>query len=309
VISERKSFSHPTNGIFCEIPYVYGVPQAFTTISLWAAPPGGSKGSVNWASCPPTVVDANRRVGRKPRYGLWRHSPFVHTWGAAFQLGLPLGAPVGFGGLGHPRFCNASRGYHFKWLTTLSSMSIVDVALGSGLSILPTPSSAFRAAGKRWLEEILASDKEMQSLKELYPDLASELPPNAVGESALLPSGRLALSLSDAVEEALTKVMSWEFYFRTPDDLPFHAPSVRTAVRKFVSKLEKAPPIAGRYSRVKKDWGQKQARFLSPNTIPVAASTWSVLRQSCKPRSPVGLVKQPETKRKCGKPSRTRCLA
>ena len=25
-------------------------------------------------------------------------------------------------------------------------------------------------------------------------------------------------------------------------------------------------------------------------------STWSVLRQSCKPRSPVGLVKQPETK-------------
>jgi len=25
------------------------------------------------------------------------------------------------------------------------------------------------------------------------------------------------------------------------------------------------------------------------------ASTWSVLRMSCKPRSPVGLVKQPET--------------
>ena len=30
-------------------------------------------------------------------------------------------------------------------------------------------------------------------------------------------------------------------------------------------------------------------------------STWSILRQSCKPRSPVGLVKQPENKRKCGK--------
>src|SRR5689334_11819539 len=38
-------------------------------------------------------------------------------------------------------------------------------------------------------------------------------------------------------------------------------------------------------------------------------STWSILRQSCKPRSPVGLVKQPETKSKCGEPSRTRCLA
>src|SRR5918995_965313 len=29
-------------------------------------------------------------------------------------------------------------------------------------------------------------------------------------------------------------------------------------------------------------------------------STWSVLRQSCKPRSPVGLVKQPGKQRKCG---------
>ena len=36
-------------------------------------------------------------------------------------------------------------------------------------------------------------------------------------------------------------------------------------------------------------------------------STWSVLRQSCKSRSPVGLVKQPG-KRKCGERSRTRCL-
>jgi hypothetical protein len=38
------------------------------------------------------------------------------------------------------------------------------------------------------------------------------------------------------------------------------------------------------------------------------SATWSILRQSCKPRSPVGLVKQPETKRKCGRQSRTRRL-
>jgi hypothetical protein len=72
------------------------------------------------------------------------------------------------------------------------------------------------------------------------------------------------------VEEALTKVMSWEFYFRVPNDLPAHAPSIRTAVRKFVSKISRVEPRAGRYRKVKEDWGHKLARFIDPKSIPVA---------------------------------------
>jgi hypothetical protein len=164
-----KSFFHHSKGLFCERPYKNGGPEKFQSVSVWSAPPGGSKGQITWYGQPGTAVDRLKSVDIAPKRGLWGFTPFYHHFAVAYQLGIPVGAPVGHGGLNHPGYPAASRTNHYQWLTTLNSMSISELAGGTGLAILPGPSQALSSGGRSYLRTLEEERDKVKAYNATLP--------------------------------------------------------------------------------------------------------------------------------------------
>jgi hypothetical protein len=143
VISKPKSFLHRSKGIFCEKPYVRGVPKPFTLLSYWVAPPGGSKGEVNWFNLPTSYSGFRSQQGLPSgrralkRTGLWNFTLHNAKWKAAHELGIPIGGSDLMGGIGHPTYPKVPLRRRRRWGSYLSSRSVRDLVLFGGLSLVP----------------------------------------------------------------------------------------------------------------------------------------------------------------------------
>jgi len=152
-ISKKKTFTHPKYGIFCEQILADGMMIHTDLLSFWVAPPGGSKGSMNWFTMPAAYLSSIANLPRDPHYdGLWEFSPFFNVWKAAEQLGLPMGSPEFMGGLCHPRLKREPHRRHLaKWVNTLSSMTKGEL-LTSSLNPIPSPGGSLLSGLKKdWI--------------------------------------------------------------------------------------------------------------------------------------------------------------
>lgn len=249
VISKKKTFVHPSKGIFCEVPHLYGTPQTMTLISNWSAPPGGSKGSINWMNQSLTIHQQYTSQGRSPKSGLWAYSPHWQSQRAAFLMGIPLGAPVEFGGMKHPRFPCASVSNHLRWLTYLSGLSSAQIALGTGLPILRSPYQRFRAFA---MQELVRMWQDDPYLGEPIP-LVGRLPVSSKGEALL--------TLTEYSDALAAPLIGWEFFGRAPI-VPLRTPSIRKAARRFNQKVSRSPAIAGKYENVRLEVERKAALYV-----------------------------------------------
>jgi len=308
LLQVEKSFYHSRKALFREIPYVDGFPQEHTFISSISAPPGGSKGSVTWASQPAAMRGDPEDFVRPPRASLWKCSPYFHLWKALYALGAPLGAPEMYGGINLPILPKASTRYHFQWLSYMNSRTLADLLIGTGLA----PSTGAGRSltddlARKWLTELQEQNKQVVAynrtlrtepvVKRIFRWKVppSERPvkdpndPEALAwgewrESTLLPQsplvaplttspddpdGNLRLSLRLATRNAMGKLRSSEFYFRTPIDV--RTPSARLYLDKFVRKVSTAPAIPGSYSSLSEDIMRKLCVFLTRrSTMPEA---------------------------------------
>jgi hypothetical protein len=276
VISVHKSEWHKDKALFCEVPFYKSIPQKFTFLSYWVAPPGGSKGSINWLSQSLTVSADNRSQGKSHSEGLWSYSPLWRTQQAAYLMGLPIGAPPEFGGALHPKFPAASRSDHFKWLTYLSSLSASQLIAGTGLAVMPSPFQDLRNIGARKVQELLDANRSaLANYSELVQNYVSQggdpsdipVPQALVTDCAYAANGRKLLSMEEVCDLAAAPLIAWELYFRAPI-IAESAPSVRRAVQRFKNKVKKHRPIPGRYSNVRREVARKQAAYVRRNALP-----------------------------------------
>jgi hypothetical protein len=138
-VSWKKTFSHAYKGLFTEDTYEYhdGHLKKLrrTMFTLWVGPPGGSKGEVNWFNLPSSA----KSVGSD--FTLHKYSRFKTECTAALKLGIPLGAPVFMGGIGHPKYGVSPHLRLSQWMDYLSSLKVKDLLLRGGLTLMPTPRS------------------------------------------------------------------------------------------------------------------------------------------------------------------------
>jgi hypothetical protein len=297
----EKSYYHSRKALFKEIPYVDGFPQEHTFVSTLSAPPGGSKGSVTWATQPTAMRGDPDEFVRPPRASLWKCSPFFHFWKALYALGAPLGASEMYGGISLPIFPKASTRCHYEWLTFMASRPLEDLLVGTGLAPSSgNAKSAIDRLSRLWLREIRQSQEEIVSYNLRIPTETSvkrvfrwKVPPSrrpkgvkpedldtpadfgrweelTSAPPAPLPlilvtspddeDGTLRQSLKVAARNALGKLRSAEFYYRTPHDPK--TPSGRLYLRKFMRKVMVHPGIPGSYENLSADIARKLAVFL-----------------------------------------------
>lgn len=264
VLSPQKSFSSGDRGLFCERPYVHGEPKHFTPISIWASPPGGSKGQTNWASQALVASQWAVDQGSNPKRGLWKFSPHAAAQAAAYVLGLPLGAPPGHGGVNHPLYPKASRAAHYQWLTFLATRTVGCLVTGTGLAILPGPTSTLRSAASEFIDQLLQEDQAFARYRAEAGVSEEDLPP-LLTRVPVSHRGRVLVAIDEATERVLGGLMSWEFYFRIPTESE-HTPSIWRSVCRFVRRVQVCPPIAGRYSSTAKDLNGKLSQWLAADT-------------------------------------------
>jgi len=294
ILQLEKSYWDIRKALFKEIPHVDGVPQDHTFVSSISAPPGGSKGSVTWASQPAAIRGDPDEHIRKMRTCLWKCSPFFHLWKALYVLGAPLGASEMYGGINLPIFPKASTRYHYQWLTFMASRSLEDLLIGTGLAPAAAANpSLVDGYCRKWLADVrvqqsdlVKHNRDLRTLPELkrifrpqrgvHPRIAREqglgewiekiLPPPEPLPLLLVNSpydhdGSLRVSLKVATRNAMGKLRSLEFYYRTPHDVK--TPAARLYLSKFVRKVGSSPGIPGTYADLSEDIARKLAVFLS----------------------------------------------
>jgi len=272
VISKKKTFCHLTKGVFCEQPYIHGVPQPFTLLSNWVAPPAGSKGQVSWLTQPSTVATANMMVGISKKRGLWRESPYYQTYKAAFLLGIPLGAPMDFGGVSHPKYPCVSMTRHYSWLTYLSGLSRVKLLSSTGLNMVPVPYQEMRSIGAQHVIDVLERQeqafKENESLAPLYAEAGEPLPLVSRGYSTTVYdyAGNLLRSVEEEADLSSAPLINWEFYYRDPI-IADRVPSVRKAAQTFDRRVANRPAIAGKYENVRREVARKRSVCVERNIV------------------------------------------
>lgn len=246
-LSEPKCFWHPTRGLFCEVPFTDGVPKPKGSLALWNAPPGGSKGQTSWYT-QPSVWESYRSDHDLPQdANMFSYSPFHGWWDYAYAMGLPLGAPIGYGGLNHPRYpCLVRQGIseqdQFRWYSLLAGLGVTDLYLGTGLSLLPAGSRATSDVVERtWLEVTRAGMTEWS-------------------DQPVLP-GQNGIPLEDAIVRVAGVVRPWEAYVRAPPK-ENSTPSVVATSSKFLRRIRSRPPISGRLASIRKDHERKLGRVL-----------------------------------------------
>jgi len=227
-VSWSKCFYHPTRGIIAEIPLEAGFEVPFWPTSVLVAPPGGSKGEVNWVSQPTSFGgDLTRPTRSIPKF-FWKLSPYYYTWMLAYRLGLPLGAPEAWGGIGLPILPPRSSLWHVQWLSYLTQRTKKELIIGLGLAPFGNSGQSLldKAAGG-WVEDVLSAAPQWEK------EGLTLLTPYALTESA-----ERRINIVDAYRSAVSKVRSVEFYFR-PQPRPFglRAPSVRMASQRFGRKV------------------------------------------------------------------------
>nr|WMV69891.1 MAG: putative RNA dependent RNA polymerase [Plasmopara viticola lesion associated orfanplasmovirus 6] len=255
-LSWQKCFNHPTRALIAEIPLESGFEVPFWPTSVLVAPPGGSKGHVTWVSQPSAFGgDDTRPTRRIPKF-FWKLSPYYYTWMLAKRLGLPLGAPEAYGGIGLPIAPKRSDTDHVRWLSYLSQRPMDELVIGLGLSPLGrSGQSLLDSAASGWVREVLAESANWraQSL-ELLSDLA------------LSDDAHLRVSLKEGYRQAVSRIRSVEFYFRAPpESLEPSAPSVRMSSERFRRKVSKTVILGSKmkYERTVRDLERKTNIFFS----------------------------------------------
>jgi len=234
----NKIFKHPQKFNFCEEIYeVVGKRlqlRKFYHTSLWSAPPGGSKGHIDWFNQPSSVLEHAHRVGLKGTRALWPYTKTAQLHRAAYALGLPLGHPVELGGIYHPSFPTGTRSikdpdHRTAWLSTLSQVSVLDWATGNGLSPLPV--------GTSQESRNIAKTRLKGLTRLLLSESKTPVYTTSPGSEALK-----NLEIKDVGDMIAGMVTSWEVYHRrAPPEVK--GPRVRTAAGSFKRKLYRKPQI------------------------------------------------------------------
>jgi len=244
VVSVKKSFTHPTRALIAEIPSESGYEVPIWPLSVLVAPPGGSKGHVTWATQVAAFGRDPTRPNKKVPKFFWKLSPYYYNWALAQRMGLPVGAPESWGGIGLPIAPPRSSVYHAQWLTYLSQLPMEELIIGTGLG--PSGSSnesLLDGAARGWLRDLLSTSSKW---KEEGLELLSTC--------ALNQDATPRLTVSDGYRKAVSRLRSVEFYFRAPPELrENHAPSIRMWASKFSNKV-------GRSSR---PWGSNPPLYKS----------------------------------------------
>jgi hypothetical protein len=269
-ISVKKTEWNLKKAIFCETPYYEGRAQPCLFLSNWVAPPGGSKGEINWATQSLTVVQQNLTAGRPRTYGLWKYSPFWRFQQAAYLMGLPIGAPPEFGGVNHPKFPKFSVHWQSSWLGYLTTMPLAELVTGSGLGIFPSPyQDVRRMAADHVVSELFRMKDESILIREQIKEMERqtgeriemEIPPNPVTYLAVTENGAINRTLDQVCDEAASPLIKSALYYRAPIN-PTKAPSIRRAVSKFRFKVRKSVPWKGSYLKVSREVRQRQMMYV-----------------------------------------------
>jgi hypothetical protein len=300
VISQTKTAHHQTKGIFCEVPYVNGKPIPYSLLSEYAAPPGGSKGTVSYYAQPRVIVQHQHSIGRSPRKTILRFSPHRQAHRALYQLGVPVGADEALGGLSHPNMPAVSTKYHKRWLTKVSQLKLIEIMTGTGLNpIRPGASQFLRTAAKDWVRETISLAREGTRVNELLrnndkyliddfyrPELSDEpmLVVDPEDETGKIP-------LIDLMDSQLAPILSWEFYLRrVPPDMK--VPSLKMTSEKFRRKVFESKRITGAsrftYSGTYRDYQRKKNTFVE-NPASLRIKTNEVRSYGLEPSKGVGV--------------------
>jgi hypothetical protein len=276
VPQDQKSFEHPFLGLFTEAPYENGIRKEFTVLSNWVAPPGGSKGEINWATQPLTCVQQSVAQGRSKRYGLWKFSPLWQMHRLAYQMGLPIGAPEDMGGLGHPMFPKASTTDHLSWLSYLSGLNQYELTFGTGLSLIRSPHQLMRRKASKEVER-LAVDRDKEIIYQQFVNMSQPgefpyIPRRLITDEPLGRDGKPHLTLTELSDLFSSPLITWEFFWRSPI-VADKTPSIRTAVRRFQQRVGHSPAISGRYANVVAELERKRSKFASPEFVQLATSS------------------------------------
>lgn len=257
VVSVPKSFWHKVRALIAENPLESGFDVPYWPLSVLVAPPGGSKGNVTWFTQVESFGnDPSRPTKRIPKF-FWKLSPYYYTWQLARRFGLPISAPVSYGGIGLPLYPPASLTLHVQWLTFLSQAPLEKLIVGLGIGPLgQSKASLLDDAATGWLKEVLAARTQWE--REGL-ELLSNCP--------LTDAAERRVAIGDAFRTAVGRLRSVEFYFRAPPELgEIRAPSVRRAASRFERAVRK-PFIKGgnspSYQATKRDLERKQMLFFS----------------------------------------------
>jgi hypothetical protein len=256
---------------------------------------------------------------RRPRKSLWKCSPFYNLWKALYQLGAPLGASELMGGISLPIVPKASTQYHYRWLSYLSSRNLEDLIVGLGLApSTGTQKSVLDDRAREWVRNLRCSQEELRqananlrttvvtklvkrpvldpntgrpAVPRQWVEFVKELPPQEPFQLLLTEDpddidGTLRVSLTVAYRNAIGKLRSAEFYYRTAPDP--RTPSARLYLQKFVRKVSSVPPIGGRYGNVAEDLARKLFVFLvRRESIPEALAEDSQTHYGLESSSPI----------------------
>nr|WNH24529.1 RNA-dependent RNA polymerase [Heterobasidion narna-like virus 3] len=225
----NKIFLHAEYNLFKEIPRRRNTPLPFIPTKILVAPPGGSKGTVNWFNQPTAVRQHLAAFPFPLTRQTWSLLPNYPHALAAYSLGIPAREIVAYGGINHPLFDhNAGLNPYTtqKWLSTLTQLKIEDWAAGTGLSPLPSGSSSLaRSASKGWLRSLL--DRHRAGLQPAVtnrpydPDLRGSLP-----------------DLKESTQKAAAIAESYLLYAHTPEEFN-KTPAIKTVVSKFHRQISK----------------------------------------------------------------------
>jgi hypothetical protein len=271
VISSKKTEWHQDKALFCEAPFVRGKRQKFTFLSNWVAPPGGSKGEVNWVNQSLTVVQQNHAQGMPRTAGLWEYSPLWRMQQAAYLLGLPIGAEPGLGGNSHPKFPCTSVKWHRQWVGYLATMTSAELISGAGLAIFPSPYQDMRLKAAQFVEgEIERQQAEVTNYPALlvrYMEAGGDpkdipAPQPICVSQPYTAAGTVHQTLVEACDAAAAPLISSSLYFRAPVEIK-HAPSIQRAARKFFFKIKKASPVNYRYLDVRDELLSRSSKYVT----------------------------------------------
>jgi hypothetical protein len=282
VISWQKCFYHPSRGLIAEIPMENGFEIPFWPTSVLVAPPGGSKGHVTWVSQPTAFGgDPTRPTRRIPKF-FWKLSPYYYTWMLAKRMGLPLGAPEAYGGIGLPIAPKRSSTRHVQWLSYLTQRPKEELIIGLGLAPLgKSGQSLLDRAASDWVRKVLAEDRQWA---------AEGL--TLLSNCALSDEAELRVSLKEGYRRSVNHVRSVEFYFRAPPgSLDPSTPSVRMSCERFNRKVGKTFVLGSKmkYINTIRDVERKTQIFFSTSGG-LLPDPWA------KPSSTYGLERSGEVK-------------
>jgi len=243
--NRSKTWIHPTDYLFCEVVYQKGKPLYKELLSLWSAPPGASKGTLNWYNLPASQLGQYVAYGTLPsrrmlrREGLFQYSKFKGDWEAALYMGIPLGA-IGFmGGISHPCYPVLPRKelrWANRWMALLSSMPLKKLIVHQGLTLVESN-----------------SDKRLARTAYDQFDLLFE---RDVGPTKT--EGATSISdVTDRFKEPITTSLIFDRGIK-PN---VKTPSTYRLANKFKSRVMKSKPgCPGSYSKLKLDLESKRDR-------------------------------------------------